>query len=251
MDKRLLFLMTCAICLAGWMAYGALSRPSWFERTFDEHLARFPLAASMASQDPSLREVFLHRTEAAFDQGGWVAANQALRISLAAEVEVYADDDHINAIIRARSVLLHDLENRPLACRALLFAGGMADDLLAAQPDDTLVWYAHRAAMKNGFDRRMNGTRWTRPDDRETIDVMRALDQGPIAALTRAEISATAKYLDGDPELVCNAAVKESRNLMAMPDVEAARAERVLMANTARTDIADVLSKICRDLNEG
>jgi len=251
MNKRLLFLISCVACLAGWVVYGSLFRPSWFERTFDEHLARFPLAASMASRDPALREIFLSRTEAAFDGGGWVAANKALQISLATEVEVYADDEHINAITRAESVLLHDLENKPLACRTFLFAGGMADDLLPAQPDDTLVWYAHRAAMKNGFERRMNGNSWTQPDDPETIDVMRNLSQGPIAALTGAELTASTKYLDGDPELACGAAIKRSRNLMAMHDGDAARARRILMANTARIDIVNVISKICRELNDG
>jgi hypothetical protein len=128
MNKRLLFLISCVACLAAWVVYDTLSRPSWFERTFDEHLARFPLAASMAWRDPALREIFLRRTEAAYNGGGWVEANKALQMSLATEVEVYADDEHINAIIRTESVLLHDLENKPLACRAFLFAGGMADD---------------------------------------------------------------------------------------------------------------------------
>jgi hypothetical protein len=247
MNKRLLFLISCVACLAAWVVY----RPSWFERTFDDHLARFPLAASMASRDPGLREIFLRRTEAAFNGGGWVAANKALQMSLATEVEVYADDEHINAITRAESVLLRDLENKPLACRAFLFAGGMADNLLQAQPDDTLVWSAHRAAMENGFERRMNGIRWTQPGDQETIDVMRYLSQGPVAALTGAELKATAQYLDGDPGLACSAAIKKSRNLMAMPDGDAARASRSLMANTARIDIVKVISRICRELNDG
>lgn len=254
MNKRLLFLISCVACsafLAAWGAYGSQFRTSWFERTFDEHLARFPLAASMASRDPVLREIFLRRTKAAFDGSGWVAANKALQMSLAADVEVYADDEHINAITRAELVLLHDLENKPLACRTFLFAGGMADGLLPAQPDDTLVWYAHRAAMENGFERRMSGIRWTRPDDPKTIDVMRNLSRGPVAVLTSSELTATAKYLDGDPELACSAAIKELRNLMALHDGDAAQARRILMANTAAIDVADVLSRICRELNEG
>jgi hypothetical protein len=131
------------------------------------------------------------------------------------------------------------------------FAGGMADNLLQAQPDDTLAWSAHRAAMENGFERRMNGIRWTQPGDQETIDVMRYLSQGPVAALTGAELKATAQYLDGDPGLACSAAIKKSRNLMAMPDGDAARASRSLMANTARIDIVKVISRICRELNDG
>jgi hypothetical protein len=205
----------------------------------------------MASRDPALREIFLRQTEAAFNRGGWVAANKALQMSLATEVEVYADDAHINAITRAESVLLHALENKPLACRAFLFAGGMADDLLQAQPDDALVGSAHRAAMENGFERRMNGISWTRPDDQETVDVMRNLSEGPIAALTGAELTATTKYLDGAPELACSAAIKQSSNLMAMHDGDAARVRRILMANTARIEIVGVISRFAANLMTG
>jgi hypothetical protein len=89
----------------------------------------------------------------------------------------------------------------------------MADDASPAQPNAMQLWYAHRAAIENGFERRMNGIRWTRPDDQMTIDVMRNLSQGPIVALTDAELSAITKYLDGAPELICSAYIKESGNL--------------------------------------
>ncbi|MBR1206461.1 MULTISPECIES: hypothetical protein [unclassified Bradyrhizobium] len=237
--------------MAAWLVYGFLSKSSAFEAEFDENLARFPLAASMASQDPDLREIFLRRTEAAFAQGGWVAANKALHISLAAEVEVYADDEHINAISRAELVLLRDLENKPLACRAYLFAGGMADDLPQAKPDDQLLWLAHRAALQNGFERRRSGISLARADGKETADVMRAIGRGPIATLTPAELTATGNYLDGDPNLACSAAIKEALNLTAMEVAEAARFRRILMANTARIDVAKVMSKICAEPNNG
>ena len=251
MNRRGLLLALVAVAVAAWLAYGVLSGPSAFEATFDDNLARFPLAASMASQDPHLREIFLRRTEAAFARAGWVAANKALRISLAAEVEVYADDEHINAITRAELALLRDLESKPLACRAFLFAGGMADELPQAKPDDLLAWFAHQAAMQNGFERRLSGIGWTRPNEKETVDVMRFLGRGPVAALTPDELTATANYLDGDPDLVCSAAIKEARNLAAMDAADAARVRRVLMANSAATDAAKVISKVCAELNNG
>jgi len=251
MNRRGLLLALVAVAVAAWLAYGVLSGPSAFEATFDDNLARFPLAASMASQDPHVREIFLRRTEAAFARAGWVAANKALRISLAAEVEVYADDEHINAITRAELALLRDLESKPLACRAFLFAGGMADELPQAKPDDLLAWFAHQAAMQNGFERRLSGIGWTRPNEKETVDVMRFLGRGPVAALTPDELTATANYLDGDPDLVCSAAIKEARNLAAMDAADAARVRRVLMANSAATDAAKVISKVCAELNNG
>jgi hypothetical protein len=184
-------------------------------------------------------------------EGRWVAANKALGITLATEVEIHADDAHINAISRAEVALLRDLESKPLACRAYLLAGGMADELMQAQPNDKLVWLAQRAALKNGFERRMRGLVWTRPDDRETWTVMRRLGRGPVTALTPAEETARAKYLDGAPELICSGAIKESINLMAMSEVEAARARRIAMANTARIDPAQVMARVCGDLNQG
>jgi hypothetical protein len=239
------------ICLAAWQAYGFLFRPSAFEAAFDVNLAGFPLAASMASQDPGLREAFLRRTEAAYARGGWVAANKEIRITLVTEVEVYADDAHINAIVLAELALLHRLESKPLACRAFLFAGGMADELLQAKPDDQLLWLAHQAAIKNGFERRLSGVGGTKLDAQATAEVVRFLDRGPIAALTPAELKAKAEYLDADPALACSAAIKETQNLTAMNAVDAARARRILMANSTRIDVAEVLSKVCVESNSG
>ena len=245
MNIQRLFLSLCAVSAAACVVYGFLFRPSAFERTFDAHLAGYPFAASIASQDPDLREIFLRRTEAAFNEGGWVAANKALGISLATEVEVYADDEHINATSRAELALLRDLENTPPACKAYLLAGGMAEELLQAKPNDTLVWLAGRAALRNGFERRMSGVVWTRPDDTEIADVMRRLSRGPVAALTPAELAAEASYLEGAPELFCSGSIKEYRNLLAMDYADAARARRILMANGARIDVPKVISAVC------
>jgi len=251
MTKRHALLVLLFAALSAWLAYGTLFGPSAFERDFDTNLAGYPIAASMAAEDPALRQILLRRTETAFKNGGWVAANKALVIALATEVEIHADDAHINAISRAEVALLRDLESRPLACRAYLLAGGMADELMQAQPNDKLVWLAQRAALKNGFERRMRGLVWTRPDDRETSTVMRRLGRGPVTALTPAEETARAKYLEGAPELICNGAIKESINLMAMSEVEAARARRIAMANTARIDPAQVMARVCGDRNQG
>jgi hypothetical protein len=251
MNRRKLLLALGATCVAACLAYGLTFRASAFEATFDENLAGFPLAASIASQDAGLREIFLRRTEAAFVRGGWVAANKALKISLVTEVEVYADDEHINAITVAELALLRRLESKPLACRAFLFAGGMADELLQAKPDDQLLWFAHQAAVKNGFERRLHGIGETRPDANDTAEVIRFLDHGPIAALTPAELAAQADYLDGDPELACSAAIKQAQNLTALDAADAASARRILMANSARIDVPGVLSKICVEPNSG
>jgi len=240
-----------AICVAAWLAYGFLLGPSEFEATFDDNLAKYPLVASMASQDSSLRDILLRRTEAAFARGGWIAANKALNISLAAEVEAYADDEHINAITRAELALLRALESKPLACRAFLYVGGMADELLQAKPDDRLAWFAHQAALKNGFERRLSGIGGPKYDAKDAAQAKRFLGRGPVAELTPAELTAKADYLDGDPQLACSAAIKEAQNLTAMDAADAARIRRILMANTARIDASEVLSRICIVPNSG
>jgi hypothetical protein len=247
MNRRQLFLASSiALAIAG-LVYLCLFRQSAFERAFDENLTHFPLAASLARRDPDLRNMFLRRTEEALNGGGWRAANGALQLSLATELEVYADDEHINAISHASLAVLLKLENKPLACKAYLFAGSEENELLEARQEMAESALAHRAAEENGFNRKMSGINWTRPDDEQIINVAGYLSRGPIAALTHAELMAEAKYLDGDAELLCSASIKKSRNLIAMDGRDAAHSKRILIANTGKIDLVRVLSKLCRD----
>ena len=74
MTRRSILLLVVVALLAGNLAYASLSGPSAFARDFDQNIARFPLAASIARSDPALRAVFLRETEEAFNEGGWSAA---------------------------------------------------------------------------------------------------------------------------------------------------------------------------------
>jgi hypothetical protein len=251
MNRRQLFLASSIGLVAVGLIHLCLFRQSAFERAFDENLAHFPLAASIASRDPNLRNSFLRRTEEAFDKGGWRAANGALRVSLAAEVEVYADDAPVNAISHADLAVLLKLESNPAACKAYLFAGGEENELPEARQEIAEGALAHRAAGENGFNRKMSGINWTRPNDEQIINIEGYLSRGPIAALTHAELMAEAKYLDGDAELLCSASIKKNRNLIAMDGRDAAHAKRILIANTGKIDLVRVLSKLCRDNGNG
>lgn len=226
-------------------------RPSAYARAFDQNLARYPLVASIATRDPDLRSIFLRRTEEAFNKGGWRAANGALKLSLATELEVYADDEHINAISRADLALRLKLENNPPACKAYLLANGEQNELQEAKQEAAEIALAHRAAVENGFNRKMSGINWTRPSGQQIINIHEYLGRGPIAALTPAELMAEAKSLDGEAELVCSGAIKRSRNLMAMAGRDAAYIRRVLISNSDKIDIVHVLSKLCRDQRNG
>ena len=59
MTRRSILLLVVVALLAGNLAYASLSGPSAFARDFDQNIARFPLAASIARSDPALRAVFL------------------------------------------------------------------------------------------------------------------------------------------------------------------------------------------------
>ena len=248
MNRRRLFLAFSVILLiAGWPHLRSIA----FDMTFDQNLARFPLAASIASRDPGLRTIFFQRTRKAFDQGGWRAANGALQLSLATEVEVYADDEHINAVVQAALPLLLKLEDNPPQCKSYMLAGAQADELLEARPEADRLSSIWLAAIENGFSRRTSGIGWTKPNDEQSLNIWVQVKRGPIATLTQAELEAAAEYLDGDAQLVCSGSIKESRNLLAMESREAAYAKRVLIANTGKIDIARVLSKLCREKNSG
>jgi hypothetical protein len=224
------------------------SRETAFARAFDNNLARYALAASIAARDPGLREVFLRQTEAAFNKAGWRAANGALKLALAMEVEVYADDSHLNNLRRAELMLLRKLQEDPPACKAFLLAGAEEGEFVpAATREYEQVKLASRAAIENGFDRKMRGEFWMPPSDQETLDLYGALGRGPIAALTSDEQSAESKYLDADSRLYCSAAIKRRENLAALDDHDAAQDSRVLLTTLANIDIAEVLTKLCRE----
>jgi len=224
--------------------------PTAYERAFDENIAHYPLAASIAGRDPHLRDIFLRQTEEAFNNGGWRAANGALRISLASEVAIYADDEHIKAISAAELGVLLKLESNPAACKAYLLAGAEPNEFPQAVSELAMLAEAHRAAIENGFDRRSSGVKWTRPSDGEISDIEERLGRGPVAELTKTELDADAKYLDGEAEPVCAASIKKMKNLLAMDGPDAADAERIRMTNTGRIDIAHVL-KTCREQKAG
>ena len=87
----------------------------------------------------------------------------------------------------------------------------------------------------------------TQPSDGEILNFLLRLIRGPVAAYTDAEVDADAKYLDGEAPLLCSAAVKQQENLLAMDGPNGADAARVLIANTGKVDIAQVVKKLCRD----
>ncbi len=231
--------------------YGHLVGPSAFARDFDQNIARFPLAASIARSDPKLRDIVLQDTEKAFNGGGWPAANGALNMILAREMDAYADDERINALERAVLAALLKLASNPLACKSYLLAGYEPGELADAAPELKQLSAATGAAIANGFERKANGVARAEATDAEIAAIETRLNLGPFAALTRQEFGAEARYLDGNPELLCSAAIKRQLNLLAADSAEAAHISRIRRSRDCRIDIVEVRAKLCREPGNG
>ncbi|MVT50912.1 hypothetical protein GPL17_10460 [Bradyrhizobium yuanmingense] len=247
MTRRSLLLLVAVALLAGNLAYASLSGPSGFARDFDRNLARFPLAASIARSDPALREVLLRKTEAAFNEGGWPAANGVLNIILANEMEAYADDEHINAVDRAELTALLTLMSDPLACKSFLMAGSQRGEFSDAAQELAELGAAHGAAIANGFERKTKGVARAQADDEELGAIEMQLRRGPFAELTRQELGAESRYLDGNPALMCSAAIKKQLNLLSADRVYSAYASRLRRARGNKIDVVEVRAKLCRE----
>lgn len=251
MTRRSVLLLVVVALLAGNVVYANLFGPSAFARDFDQNIARFPLAASIARSDPALREIFLRETEAAFDGGGWPAANSALNKILATEMEAYADDEHINAVDLAELAALLRVASDPLACKSYLIAGFQRGEFPDAAQEFADLGSAHGAAIANGFERKTNGVARAQASDKQLAAIETQLRLGPFAELTRQELGAQARYLDGNPELMCSAAIKKQLNLLSADSAEAAYASRMRRARNYNIDIVEVRAKLCREPGNG
>ncbi len=251
MTRRSILLLVAAALLAGNLVYTLLAGPSAFARDFDQNIARFPLAASIARSDRSLRDVFLRETEKAFNGGGWPAANGALNMILANEMEAYADDEHINALDRAELATFLKLASNPLACKSYLLAGFQRGEFPDAAQELADLASAHGAAIANGFERKTNGVARAQASDAEITAIETQLRLGPFAELTRQELGAQARYLDGNPDLLCSAAIKKQLNLLSADSAYAAYVSRMRRARECKIDIVEVRAKLCREPGSG
>ena len=251
MTRRSVLLLVLVALLAGNLAYANLSGPSAFARDFDQNIAQFPLAASIAHSDPALRAVFLRETEQAFNEGGWAAANGTLNMLLANEMEAYADDEHINALDRAELTTLLKFASNPLACKSYLLAGSQRGEFSDAVEELADLWSAHRAAIANGFERKTQGVPRPQASDAEITAIETQLRLGPFAELTRQELGAQARYLDGNPALMCSAAIKRQLNLLSAANADAAYASRMRRASSYSIDIVEVRARLCREPGNG
>jgi hypothetical protein len=224
-----------------------LGLPLIFEMNFDRNLAHYPAAASVAQRDPELRQVLLRQTEAAFIRGGWRAANAAVGMALATQLEPYADDEHVLAMTRTTLRVLGKLKATPSDCKAFLLVGVQSkDDFQAARPELDEFIALHNAAFQNGFDRKSQGVTWRQPPDDAILNDDRSLAMQPVP-LSSAELQALAKYVDGDATQYCSARIKLQKNLLSKDPSEAARIEREHIYLTDRIDWVKVLRTLCRE----
>ncbi|QOZ48113.1 hypothetical protein XH89_35010 [Bradyrhizobium sp. CCBAU 53340] len=251
MTRRSVLLLVVVALLAGNLAYVNLFGPSAFARDFDQNIARFPLAASIARSDPGLRAIFLRETEEAFNGGGWPAANGVLNTIVAAEMDAYTDDEHIIALDRAQLAALLKLASNPLECKSYLLAGFQRGEFPDAAQEFADLASAGHAALENGFERKTNGVARAQASDAELTAIETQLALGPFAELTRQELGAQSRYLDGNPELMCSAAIKRQLNLLSAASADAAHASRLRRARQCKIDFAEVRAKLCREPGNG
>jgi hypothetical protein len=224
----------------------AVGLPLTFAITFDRNLAHFPLAASLAQRDPELRQVLLWQTEAAYIRGGWRAAQVALDIALATQLEPYADDEHVLAMTRVELRVLDKLKATPSDCKAYLLLGARGDDFQDSRPELNELLAASHAALHNGFDRKGQGVAWNQPLDYTVLNDDRSLAMQPLP-LSSAELQALAKYVDGDATQICSGSIKRLKNLLSKDPSEAARIEREHIYLTDWIDWVKVLRTFCRE----
>jgi hypothetical protein len=170
---------------------------------------------------------------------------------LASEMEVYADDEHINALDRAELATLLKLASNPLACKSYLLAGSQRGEFTDAAQEVADLGAAHGAAIANGFERRMKGVARTQTSDAEIAAVETQLRLGPFAELTRQELGAQSRYLGGNAALMCSAATKKQLNLLSMDSADSASASRKRRAGNYYIDIVEVRAKLCREPGNG
>jgi hypothetical protein len=248
-EKFLAAFAALAILSLGYFEFSVLAQTESmraqtdYERNFDRSLSGNALAASIARRDPGLREIFLHQTEPAFNKGGWRAANAALDMSLAANVLVYADDEHIVAVRRAYLVVFEKLKDAPAACKAFALAGSRKDEFPDARQEIDALVAAEHAAEENGIDRRLHGVKWIRPSQEQVLTIWQSITMDP-DPMSTAEIEATAKYTEADAQAYCSGSIKFTRNLLAREIGAAAYAERILKSGI-KIDWIAVMGKLC------
>jgi hypothetical protein len=74
---------------------------------------------------------------------------------------------------------------------------------------------------------------------------------GPFAELTRQELGAQSRYLDGNAGLMCSAATKKQLNLLSADSADSAYVSRMRRARTYNIDIVEVRAKLCREPGNG
>ncbi|HEY1544787.1 MAG TPA: hypothetical protein VGG01_20505 [Xanthobacteraceae bacterium] len=219
--------------------------PTEFERHFDQNLSHYQLAASFAQRDPALRKLLLTRSEAAYNKGGWPAAQSALDAALAAELMVYADDEHVLAITRHTLRVLGRLEATPAACKAYLLTGARPGAFPEAEEVHDEDVSLRNAALQNGFDRKLDGAAFRPISDAALTDDTRSLSWQPLA-LSQRELQALDSEVDGDAALYCSGSIKRWVNLLARPPREAARIERQFIHRSPQDDGLEIRDALCR-----
>lgn len=224
-----------------------------FVADFDANLQGAPLAAEAARDDPRLRDKLLEQSKAAFVRAGWPAANMAIRLVLASEIEPYADDTHILAMERANLSVLLALESTPSLCKVYALAGSTSQIEAVAKREVAALSAAHWEDVQNGTIRKRSGVEWHTPEYGERVAASLQIKNGA-NSLSNEEARAYERSgtrdpvaVTVDPTALCHARVAIARNILALPAAEGARIGRILISNVTNIDWLSRLAAMRRD----
>ena len=123
-----------------------------FSRHFDELAQSNPLIAAVSEANPRWRAHAMSVTAAAYEQGGWPAANDAMttwRASTMADITwviAHADDDKVLDMVHAQALVCDALAMTPAKCLAWTH-----DGLTAANPEGLRERVAFTSAFAEAY----------------------------------------------------------------------------------------------------
>jgi hypothetical protein len=202
-----------------------------FRDQWDANIAATAPAVYPAMQaDPVLRQFLLDKSEAAFERGGWHAANKVFYDIVGARITAFAGDRATLECAKGWRNVYQALQATPKLCRQMDELGpkslphGTAANALKQEEA------ACEAAIEDGGQQRLlpNPPSHMIPDE-QTATYNRTLDAP--APLTPAERAALDDSAPADDAAYCSAIVKHDDNIASMPLPTAARYLRALYAS--------------------
>lgn len=207
-----------------------------YSRQFDLHVQGNALAAAVAQANPEWRSNAIRITEAAYDEGGWPAANHAMDDLLVRSqpdvswVIIHGDDATLVAAVHAEVSALDALSTTPSVCAAWLKGALPVGQVAQGRAERIALSRAMAAAYRSGA---RNLASWgertpVMPPDARGI-AARWAQVGPQISPAERWLEARASVLPKilNDALACSRRERADRKVLALSEPEAAWMTRV------------------------